>query len=337
MDPDCPAEEPRTSVVEPSFILAQMRALLPPDGGAARDDGEMVDAACVVWDLSTNAEVAAFMCEHGVVPLVLRLVCARHEHSSRLLETCLGTLANLAADLAVCDAIAARDVWSVLCEVLLGSTDSSVLLELMRAFSTALSTLSVSRPRYLRQWLAELRAPAPLAQLLRVLANTRRREVLLAGLTLLSTASYASEELAAQCAAGADPNRTQPHRMHPLEGAAAEDEAAPPLNRHLDGQSHGQSHGQLTACQPAEPPARAPSGVARQSCPSLAADLLGAGGLPAVADLLVEHGTGLTAVPNTQHTRAGDGGGSARGVWFQQHHIRPRRWCLRWRLRPRGC
>lgn len=185
------------TAVEPAFILSQMRALLPPDveDVTSANDAARVEAACLIWDLSTNAEASSFMVAQGVVPLLLRIVRDRIRHSDRLLETCLGTLANLVADVSVCDAIAARDAWSYLCDVLLSSFNSSVVLELLRVLSAALSTLSLSplnasRAAYMHRWICLLCARDPLAQLLQVLANTLRRDVLLVGLGLLSAISY---------------------------------------------------------------------------------------------------------------------------------------------------
>ena len=184
-------------MVEPAFILSQMRALLPPgvEGSAFADDAAAVQAACLIWDLSTNSEAAAFMVKQGIVPLLLRIVRNRSGQGDRLLETCLGSLANLVANIDVCDAMAVRGAWSDLCGVLLSASDASVLLELLRALSSALSTLSSSpltpwQTAYSRRWLAELFAPDALAQLLRMLANTRRRDLLLVGVGLLSAASY---------------------------------------------------------------------------------------------------------------------------------------------------
>ena len=94
------------SLIEPAYVLACMRRLLPTEEGgadsgvaddAAREeaDADLIDAGCTVWDLAANVELAAFMCEHGLPVLLLRPIRAHESHSIRLVEVCVGALANL--------------------------------------------------------------------------------------------------------------------------------------------------------------------------------------------------------------------------------------------------
>jgi hypothetical protein len=295
-DASSPPVEP---AVEPAFILSQMRALLPPEvtNGTSSTDATRVDAACLIWDLSTNAEASSFMVAQGIVPLLLRIVRDRMQHSDRLLETCLGTLANLATDVTVCDAIAARDAWSDLCDVLLSSFNSPVLLELLRTLSAALSTLSLSplhaaRSAYLHRWLSLLCARDPLAQLLRVLANTRRRDVLLVGLGLLSALSYVVDILPSleETSDAGDSAVAPPEAFAdalPADTAGEDDEA---VSRCRGGGARGRTPTVPAAFADtfSSPGSTTPSPLCTTPPTAFAETLLSSRALPVLADLLVE-------------------------------------------------
>ena len=159
------------SSVEPATILALLRALLPPsDGPPAADesdeakeagDAAAIEAGCSLWDMSANPALAQFMCEHGLLALLLRPIAQRAGHSGRLIEVALGCLANVVVDPALCASLGERDeAAALLCGVLLDCADAAVLTELVRLLATALST----SPRHCRGgWLRALRA-APVVQ-----------------------------------------------------------------------------------------------------------------------------------------------------------------------------
>ena len=83
--------------VDPAFLLSKLRALLPDDAklaGLDPDDQEpleerdaaKIDAGVVIWDLSADADAAAFMREHGLLELLLHpLARGATAHSARLL------------------------------------------------------------------------------------------------------------------------------------------------------------------------------------------------------------------------------------------------------------
>ena len=89
------------SAIEPASILGLLRALLPPDrstataADAADDEDESareaadasaIEAGCTLWDMSANPALARFMCEHGLLSLLLRPIAQRDAHSdSRVL------------------------------------------------------------------------------------------------------------------------------------------------------------------------------------------------------------------------------------------------------------
>ena len=186
------------SSVEPATILALLRALLPPsDGPAAADesdeakeasDAAAIEAGCSLWDMSANPALAQFMCEHGLLALLLRPIAQRAGHSGRLVEVALGCLANVVVDPALCASLGERDeAAALLCGVLLDCADAAVLTELVRLLATALST----SPRHCRgSWLLALRAAPVVRQLSHVVLNSLRPELVQRTAELLAALVY---------------------------------------------------------------------------------------------------------------------------------------------------
>ena len=217
------------SLVEPAYALAGMRRLLPaeavgadasdpPDSGDADDeareaaDADLIDAGCAVWDLTANAGLAEFMCEHGLPALLLRPIRARRRHSVRLVEVCVGALANLAGSEQPLRALTHPEAIGVLCELLMSTTAAPVLLALVRLFATALAPAH-SDPAGLSAWLLALSSPPSLGQLASVLANTLRAE-LMEGCAALLRALLAHDAAAARAERPAD--AVPAERVHAL-------------------------------------------------------------------------------------------------------------------------
>ncbi|KAL1500177.1 hypothetical protein AB1Y20_012846 [Prymnesium parvum] len=179
--------------VDPSRVLQLMRVLLPSEksgeaagereeageGEEAVREGEeaeaveggekeaaMVDACCTLWDLSTSPAVSRFMCSHHLVALLHRILAAPSLHSPRLLELCVGTLANLAAHPSLCAPLS--PALPCLTRLLHSSADAPTLLELLRLFTAAYH----STPRL------HARLAAAAARLLQLMANTLRDDLL---------------------------------------------------------------------------------------------------------------------------------------------------------------
>ena len=185
------------SLIEPAYVLACMRRLLPTEEGgadsgvaddAAREeaDADLIDAGCTVWDLAANVELAAFMCEHGLPVLLLRPIRAHESHSIRLVEVCVGALANLVGSEQLLRALTSShpEAPEVLCGLLVSTTAAPVLLELTRLFSTALAILHTA-PAGLSEWLLALSGQPSLGMLAHVVANTLRAELMERCATLL--------------------------------------------------------------------------------------------------------------------------------------------------------
>ena len=186
------------SSVEPATILALLRALLPPsDGPPAADasdeakeasDATAIEAGCSLWDMSANPSLAQFMCEHGLLALLLRPIAQRAGHSGRLVEVALGCLANVVVDPALCASLVARDeAAALLCGVLLDCADAAVLTELVRLLAT---TLSTSPPHCRGSWLLALRAAPVVRQLCHVVLNSLRPELVQRTAELLAALVY---------------------------------------------------------------------------------------------------------------------------------------------------
>ena len=183
-----PTEALASSSVEPAAILALLRALLPSSEGEQppadseseeakeANDAAAIEAGCTLWDMSANPVLARFMCEHGLLPLLLRPVAQRAAHSGRLVEVMVGTLANVVVDPALCASLGEREAApALLCGVLLDCSDAAVLVELARLLATALST---APPAQRGLWVGALGSAAVLPQLSHVLLNTLRPDLL---------------------------------------------------------------------------------------------------------------------------------------------------------------
>ena len=186
------------SSVEPATILSLLRALLPtsegPPAAAESDDAKeasdvaAIEAGCSLWDMSANPALAQFMCEHGLLPLLLRPIAQRAGHSGRLLEVALGCLANVVVDPSLCASLGVRDeAPALLCGVLLDCADAAVLTELVRLLATALST---SPPPQRGGWLRALSTAAVVHQLCHVMLNSRRPELVQRTAELLTALVY---------------------------------------------------------------------------------------------------------------------------------------------------
>ena len=209
----CAAARTAPMLVEPSFLLATLRALLPDDDDGDGDDdasddplrfeasdAAKIDAGCIVWDLSANAETASFMREHGLLSLLLHPLGRAHAHSSRLLEICAGTCANLVAvDEPSCAALLTNEGAPATCSTLLLCTsDAPTLLELLRLLTALLAAAAAAvaaddsgaARHTLERWMRPLLEHPSLAALAFILCNTLRTELMARAATLLSTVLY---------------------------------------------------------------------------------------------------------------------------------------------------
>ena len=182
-----------TMMVEPSFILGKLRALLPDS-----DHEEKLDAGCILWDLSADAQTAAFMREHGVLSLLLHPLANAQASEPRLVEICAGTCANLASvDKPTCTALLEReDAAQILVALLLQSTDAPTLSELLRLLSALLVEAAAQPTRgVLTRWLAAVAAPPCLEATTFFLRHTLRADLMARAATFCSTALYCEARL----------------------------------------------------------------------------------------------------------------------------------------------
>ena len=225
------------SAINPAQVLALMRALLPADQPESvshelheMGDTPIIEACCTLWDLSIDPTLARFMCGHQLVPLILRLIAEAEDHSDRLVEVCVGTLGNLASDAELCANLTRHTQALPLLEQLLHtSNDSSTLLELIRLINAAVCISApngggskldsgdgchggcvsadnceeTSLPQDTPQvkpgvgWVARFASPAATSQILHLLLNTLRPDLMRMAASLLCTLLFYSGAAAA--------------------------------------------------------------------------------------------------------------------------------------------
>ena len=206
--------------VEPSFVLAQMRVFLATQGddsGHSRgpDDAERIDAGERIYELSADADSAEFMHRHHLLALLQhtgRTLLAREPPCPRLMELCIGSLANLCA---VNDsARRAPPCREFLAHVLVSTTDAPTLLELLRLLLTLFHHAAAcaegeggGRVATMVAWLDALATPACLNALTFFLANTLRTDVLSSTADVFRSLLYMGMEACAGGGNHGDENR----------------------------------------------------------------------------------------------------------------------------------
>jgi hypothetical protein len=183
--------------IEPAWCLGLLRVLLPGDasrGVATADDAARVEAACTVWELSADPTSAAFMRQHGLVPLLLHPLAHPQDNSARMLEVCAGAASNLASvDATARNELVDRlDTPSVLSTLLQQTADASTIGEVLRLLSTLLhhAASGTDSPRaraVLLRWLDALATHSSLTPIVFVVANALRPELIARAASLLAT------------------------------------------------------------------------------------------------------------------------------------------------------
>ncbi|XP_028967294.1 protein saal1 [Galendromus occidentalis] len=112
-------------------------------------DAEMVNLSedieerlCILWDISANQEVSAFLLEFDTPTLFVGLISPTK--SPRLVEILVGILGNMCTFEEICEPVSKTDCLVRVCLWLLGSTDVPTLLQLCRLLQTCLAHRSAS-------------------------------------------------------------------------------------------------------------------------------------------------------------------------------------------------
>eukprot|EP00850_Spirogloea_muscicola_P024584 SM001102S18869 [mRNA] locus=s1102:40:2087:- [translate_table: standard] len=133
-------------------------------GAAAVDEGLPEQAGCVLWDLASSDNHAAFLIENRILDVVLAVL--KSDCSYRLREISLGILGNLACHPSSATAIAKSVGIIQLVVEQLYVDDPPCLTETCRLLSAGLRSAEAG------PWLSELNQDGALGRVLWIIANT---------------------------------------------------------------------------------------------------------------------------------------------------------------------
>eukprot|EP00850_Spirogloea_muscicola_P000675 SM000002S05755 [mRNA] locus=s2:2006254:2009336:+ [translate_table: standard] len=136
---------------------------------AAVDEGLPEQAGCVLWDLASSDDHAAFLIENRILDVVLAVL--KTDCSFRLREISLGILGNLACHPSSATAIAkSTDILQLVVEQL-HVDDPPCLTETCRLLSAGLLSAEAG------PWVSELNQDGALGRVLWIIANTNQSQL----------------------------------------------------------------------------------------------------------------------------------------------------------------
>jgi hypothetical protein len=201
--PDGDNFNPNESTIDKSHILRQMIFLLESvknhneEKNAKLNDEQLelneqkeIDACCLLWDVSTQQELAQLLYDHHIIPVLSQILAMRH--SSRLLEVSTGIIGNIVAfdNIALDITQNNETIHKILVHLLLTSEDTPVLTEIFRTLSV-LTSKAATRDI----WLDRLDEEPILSHVLFVLPHTRDETLCDKMLLLLINMTWYSESV----------------------------------------------------------------------------------------------------------------------------------------------
>nr|DBA17597.1 TPA: hypothetical protein GDO54_003020 [Pyxicephalus adspersus]DBA17598.1 TPA: hypothetical protein GDO54_003020 [Pyxicephalus adspersus] len=104
-------------------------------------EADMENEICKVWDMCMDEEVSRFLLENNIIGIILGVVAK--SKCKRLVEICVGILANMACFKDICMTITTNEDVGLVVFFLYSDTDPSTLLETTRLLLTCLSHTEV--------------------------------------------------------------------------------------------------------------------------------------------------------------------------------------------------
>eukprot|EP00698_Gefionella_okellyi_P018613 TRINITY_DN5600_c0_g1_i2.p1 TRINITY_DN5600_c0_g1~~TRINITY_DN5600_c0_g1_i2.p1 ORF type:complete len:311 (+),score=56.96 TRINITY_DN5600_c0_g1_i2:48-980(+) len=133
------AENDGESLVDVVYVLQVLKRIVQSQlnldensiGFTQDSEAALITDYCLVWDVSSNVNVANFLHQHNIISIVLTSL--KEPHTDRLYEVAIGILGNLSTCADICtNALNSSDIFERIMVTCHTNTDPAVLTEVAR-------------------------------------------------------------------------------------------------------------------------------------------------------------------------------------------------------------